>query len=418
MKELLLKNKPIIFKNNDFQTVQIKVRFYFKKDENYYAKFDILPGLIFKFSKKYPTEELFNLEQKKLYIISSFCIGSMIGDIYFFEMYLTIPNKDVLGINLYDEQFKYFSEMIYNPKVSNNSFDMNDVLREANNLKVHIERIKKDNISYALEEAKEVIDDVGELSSSIYNHLEQIDEVDGKNLYDYYLDKIYNNQPVIYVMGDVDNKEINSLCNKYLYRKKYSNKTININLENYLIPRKDVNDIIENSIFNDSTLLYFYKVKDMKYEDRIIINTIKELLSSLSSRLLNKKLRDKHDLVYSSFPISYSNYGVLGIVALINKDNLDEAKKIIKEVIDDLGNEDIISPLLDKIKEKHRLNLIKNLDEKAFVFRDNIIKDMGIYDSSEEYYQKLLKITANDISSFINRLVLDTIYFLKEGDHE
>ena len=67
-------------------------------------------------------------------------------------------------------------------------------------------------------------------------------------------------------------------------------------------------------IINNSLIAYFYKVKDMDYEKEIYLSIVNELLNSLSSRLLNKKLRDENDLVYSS----YSTTSLLYFIFLLS----------------------------------------------------------------------------------------------------
>ena len=58
------------------------------------------------------------------------------------------------------------------------------------------------------------------------------------------------------------------------------------------------------------------------------------------------------------------------------------------------------------------------LDDKFALLSDFIVQDLGFDDTIEELYNKSLKVTAEDIAKFIDRLVLDTVYFLKEEEHE
>ena len=90
----------------------------------------------------------------------------------------------------------------------------------------------------------------------------------------------------------------------------------------------------------------------------------------------------------------------------------------ILEVMKDLKNEKIITPLLENIKERKRLNLLRMLDDKYSLLGDFIVEDLGFDDTNLEFYNKVKNVTASDISNFIDRMVLDTIYFLKEEEHE
>ena len=153
-------------------------------------------------------------------------------------------------------------------------------------------------------------------------------------------------------------------------------------------------------------------------DDIIYLGLIKSLLNSLSSRLLDKKLRDENDLIYSSKVISYDRFGSFEITALINKKNVELDKMKIQEVLEDLKNVELVTPLLENIKERKRLNLLRMLDDKFALLSDFIVQDLGFDDTIEELYNKSLKVTAEDIAKFIDRLVLDTVYFLKEEEHE
>ena len=115
--------------------------------------------------------------------------------------------------------------------------------------------------------------------------------------------------------------------------------------------------------------------------------------------------------------IAQDHFGVFGIVAFINRKNEDVVKDKILEVLNDLKNEELVSLLLDKLKEKYRINLERNLDNKYYVFSEKIIDDLKIYDTSIDHYNKFINIKANDVLNFLDRLVLDTIYFLEE-DYE
>ena len=84
-----------------------------------------------------------------------------------------------------------------------------------------------------------------------------------------------------------------------------------------------------------------------------------------------------------------------------------------------LKDENVITPLLEKIKERRRINLIKNLDNKYSIMNDYIFKKLKIDYTSKESYELLKEKTAKDIIEFIDRLSLDTVYFLKEKEtHE
>lgn len=419
MQKVKLKSTPVIYKNKDFQSIIVKVMFPFEEKIKDLAKIQLLPSMLNHMNNKYPSEELLQLERKRLYILGAGCSRSIIGTTGVFSFNLIIPDTEALGKDILEEQFEFFSELIYNPRIEDKGFSKFEFEREVNNLRLGISNALKNIRPYHQIRLRELVDDGAEvLSRDIVRHQELINEVTPSNLYDYYLNVIKNNQPVIYVMGNVDDGKINELCNKYLYRKRYTDKEYIANLCYYLEPRSKVQEIEENSKFKDSVFSVVYKVKDMKQEDVILLSTLRSILTSLSSRLLGEKLRDESELIYSSRVVAYSHYGIFEITVYINKENITEVREKLEEVMQEFKNEEVISEALKNILERKRINLLRKLDDKYYLFEDFILKDLGIDKTAEEYYEMAKKVTAKDISNFVDRLVLDTTYFLKEGENE
>ena len=418
MSKLNISNKPLILNNTDFQTIQIKVIFPHEKDENKIALSNILPSVINGVNNTYRTEEEFSLQFDRLYLLGINLNRIVIGTTYAYVYTMIIPDTYSLNKNILDEQFKFFGDFIYNPKTDNNKFCDFEVNREIKNLRLEIDDSFKNNVLYHSIRNKQIIDDEGILSSTLFNHMEQIDEINTTNLYQLYLDSIYNNKPAIFVMGNVNNNEINELCNKYLYREKFDSYMYNAHLRHYLKIRDGVTEVVEQSDFNNSILAFNYKVKDMKEDDEIYLAVIRNLLSSSSSRILYKKLRDENDLVYNTMAEVTSKFGLITIYAAINDNNFDLVKEKILEAMKELKKKDIINKGLNNIKEKERVGLLRLLDNKSSLFYDYIKDCLNLDYTSSEYYEKLIKIKYEDIINFVDRLVLDSIYYLKEKDYE
>ena len=410
--------KPKFFQNQDFKTIQMKVIFPFERCSSDIAKCAILPGLLHTMCLKYPTEASFALEGKRLYVLANYCLYNTIGDTSYFEFNFMVPDTESLRKDLLEEQMKFFHEMIYHPKVKKHSFDSIEFQREVDNLRMDMEKLLKDPTGYTMVHAKEKVDDGGFFSDTIFNHQEQIDEVTPETLYEFYLKTIYQNKPLVYFFGNCPEQELELLSKKYFYLESFQKISFSIELNHYLKPRKTIQDLMEKSSFQNSVMIYFYKIKQMKKKDEVLMGVVKELLNSLSSRLLNKKLRDEFELVYSSFAVCYASYGVFCIMALIHKDSQLLVREKIVEALNDLKNQDMIAPLLDNIKERHRVSLIRKLDDKTSLFQDAIFKDMGLDLTEEDFYKKLIDITPVEVSKFIDRMIIDTIYYLEEGEHE
>lgn len=420
MKTLTLPTKPIFIKNENFQTILINIIFPYQEKEEELAKQALLPAMLVYMTEKYPTEELFQKKLKENYILSYSARQITIGTTAAFNFHLEIPDKKTLKKDVIEKQVELFSEAIFHPKIENEGFDNFELKREKENLKLKIRNSEKSFKAYLSNQTAKLVDNEGIFSRNLKDHLSQIDEITPQNLYDYWKEKLNNNTPIIFIMGNIEEKEITPIIEKYFIKYDKEYQTLETDYIHYLTPyRTTPQKITEEKEFRDSAISLIYKVKDMKQEDNILLSLVHSLLTSLSSRLLNKKLRDEYNLIYSSEVTFFPNYGLLKITAYINPKNKDLVEEKIKEVLNSLKDENKITPLLEKIKERRRINLIRSLDNKYSIMNDNIFKTLKIDYTSEESYNLLKEKTAKDVAEFIDRLSLDTTYFLKESDkHE
>ena len=405
-------------KNKDFHTIQIKVIFPFYDTLDDLGHISLLSPLVSYMNNDFDTEEKFLKERQRRYILGTGCTKNAIGNNIFFSYSMIIPDEDALGFDILEEQFDFFNKYLYNPKVIDGGFDKFELDREKNDLKKRISNGMKNLGVYQSVKVVDNFDTEGVLSREIHNHLDLIDEVTPSSLYNYYLDKIYNNDPLVFVFGDFDEDKMTNLVNKYIVKDKKKDISYEIDFNHFLPPRDTISIINDDSHFKDSSISLVYKVKNMSEDDFIILSLISSLLSSLSSRLLYKVLRDEYELIYSCKSVSYLRAGALEITAFINKDNKDLVIEKIKEVVNSLKDEEFTKEFLNNIIDRRRLGLIQMLDNKYGLLDEIVCKELGVEDIASVQYELVKKITPNDISKFIDRLVLDTIYFIKEEEHD
>lgn len=416
---LKIPKRPVIIKNEDFQTIIVRVLFPFYDEEEYLTKFSILPNLLMYMNSKYPTEEEFQKNRKKNYILNTNCSKMTVGTNMCLCFSMVIPDVEALGFDNLEKQFEFFNEMIYNPKIIDEGFDAKELIREKKNLDMSIDNAMKNLRPYQAVRGLELVDDEGILSRTIENHRYQLDEITPQNMYELYKEVISAYHPAVFIFGNVDETRMNELADKYLYKNLSNVEEIEKRYSHFLtVKEKEVNFVEEKKDFKDSSVSLYYKVKDMSEDDFTIFSLVRGLLTSLSSRMLNKKLRDENDLVYSSKAAAYLRFGVFEATAYINKNNKDIVIEKIKEVMEDLKDPDKIREYLENIKERRRISLIKSLDDKFTLLSDVVLETLEIDKTMEDNYKEALKISAEDISEFVGRFVLDTIYFIEEDEHE
>ena len=415
--KISIHKKSYILNNKDFRTIQIQVMFPIKIKKENLAYNSILPNMLEFMNNKYPSEDKFLLAKKKLYILHTNCDYYRSGLNGFFVFNMIVPDTDSLKEDLLEKQFSLFREMIYNPLVNSNCFNLFELEKEKKNILFDIDNSLKNIGKYQNIRLREIIDKDNIFSLNLARNTHLIEKVTTSNLYNYYKKIIIDNSPIIFVMGNVDENKMNKLCNKYLY-KNFNDKVIDIDSDYFMNIRNEVLEVTEDSSFNNSCLSVVYKLKDATKEDYIYLNYVRDILTSISSGLLSKTLREDLAIVYSVNVIPYSQYGLLEIKAFLKESNMEIAKNKIIEIIDSLKNSDVFKDKIKNLVDRERNAVIKKKDDKFLIFDDFIYHTLGIDDTLEEYYEKYKNISCEEISSFVSRLVLDTIYFLKEKNHE
>ena len=417
MSILKFPNKIQYIHNKDFKTIIIKIMFPFDNTVENIALNAMLPPMLSFMTKNYPNEEDLVIEKRKRYILSSTIYKNTIGPNGCLCYEFTIPDKSCLKENYLDKQFELMEEIIYNPKVNNNCFDELDFERELKNTNLGLDSIDNKMRSYQHRKLLNLVDDQGLLSLSLYNNRDKLDEVNTNNLYEYYK-KVISNTPFIFVFGNLDEDEFNKLFDKYIIKSKDKEIIVDAKYDNYLTNYKDNYTYYEEKKdYKDSSLSVVYKIKDYSVKDNKYLFLVRGILDSLSTRLLDGKLRGEHDLVYGSGCSIYKHYGLFCITTFINKNNKDLVFEKILEVMEDIKNEEYIAPLLDKVVEGERISLLKKQDQKYVIFDDYIFSYLGLEMNRDDLYKEFLKVKAKDIVNFLNRFIIDTVYYLEEGDN-
>ena len=402
---------PYFLHNNAFQTINIAVIFPYKYNDKDFMNTRLINDVINR-----------SMHYKEKQDFKKAIITNQIIDLYPSEFYvdgtkytrfnLIIPNpKNLKGVSV-EKCIAFLADYIYNPFTENNGFEKKEVLNTIDNYKKGIEESDHLIVNYATRRLFEISAPNTVFSSTMASHKSQLDKITPQSLYSFYKQNIIKGNPFVFVMGDVDEKEITNLINKYIFKTK--EKTIKINkVQNHFLEPFEFQAITEEKEFFQSFISLTYKVEDMKEKDRYTLGAIYKLLDYRSSYILMKKMRLENDLVYTTGLRGNTRYGFLSLIALINRDSKDKAIKTFEEIINLLKDENYIEPLLTKIKKEEKIMIIKDKDKKMMILNDFIDKTLGFYKGTDYDYKKLCKVTAKDVAELAGRLILDTQYFVR-----
>lgn len=404
--------------NKDFNTIIIDLLFPIGSKKENMMKSAMLTHMLQYMNNIYPTEEEFIKAKKLNYILKINVNVNYVGNNGFLIFTMTIPDEFSLGEDLLLEQIDFLKDVVYNPKVIDGCFDRFEFEREKKNILLNINNINASVDTYHNYKLLKLVDDEGIISCHLNDYADEIKELSSKDLYSYYKEKVSNMNPLIYVMGNVDEIKIRNLLLKDFYDNSKNDAFFVKDVDCFLDTKEDVRYVNDETNFKESVLSLVYKVKDMSVIDKNYLDLIASFLRHSAVNLLKKKLRDEMDLIYYSIVISNKDFGLLRITVYINKNNKDVAYQKILEIMEEIKDRDLIENSLNKLISACEVSLIKNLDNKYSIFNDFIDSDLGLNTTLEERYELLKSVKADDVINFINRLSLDTVYFTEEENHE
>lgn len=398
--------------NKNFSTTLINFIYQFKCNKNEIIAHTILSRLMNYTNNKYNSEDSFNIEKLNRYIINYKVSSQSINDIYFINFSILIPNKDIIKENKLKEQIEFLLDSIYNPNINNELYD--ELLFEREK-RIYIENLLNGykNVSFISEKNMlDMIDSEGIINKLKYKDLDNIKNLENKDIVDFYNKYIKNTKPKIFINGNIDIKLVNSIIENYFN---------NLNLKEYKILKKYDKYFNNNKLtekhdvgnFYESYVYMIYNIKNYNENDKYKLYLINLLLSSSSSDILLDNLRKKSNLVYSCGSSVFMKNNLLIIKAITSKNNIEITKKVIKECINSLKDIDNYKENICNILYRLELNKMRKKDS-FFSYSDDLINEYFETDKSlEREIDILSNIEKEELLNCINRLELSSIYVME-----
>ena len=203
-----------MIKTEKFKTITIKVLFHTPIIKEEITKRNVLADILLQSSKKYGSKRDLVIEAEELYAADISNSNRRLGNYI-----LTSFNLQVL-MDKYTEEgnlakaFEFFSEILFNPDVSDKAFKKDKLEIAKNNSLVALNSITENATGYSLTRMAEAYDSNSPISYRMVGYPEDLDMITEKNLYEAY-DKMVNTDYVdIFVVGNFNSREMLSLVKK------------------------------------------------------------------------------------------------------------------------------------------------------------------------------------------------------------
>ena len=408
--------KVHLIKTDLFKTITMKVMFHTPIIKEDITKRNILSDILLTSSKKYATRRDLNIKSEELYAADIYTSNQRIGNYITTSFILQTLNDKYTEDGNFASSVEFLHEIIFNPDLINNKFKDEKLELVKSNAKIALESIKENSENYSIIRLKEEYDNKSSVSYRMTGYLDDLEKINTQNLYDYYEKMIENDYVDIFVIGNINIKELLLIIKKYFKFRKVKKRKKSYELD-YHLPRKKVKTIKEVTSNNQAKLaiaLSISKLKDFDKKYSLLILNI--ILGGTADSKLFKEVREKNSLCYT-IRSSYSRLDNMMIISAgIDNINYDKVLDLINKILDDIKKGKFNESDISVAKEYYNTLTESIVESPARLINESFSEKILGVDSLEKRKENINKITKKDIIRVSKKLNIDTIFLLEGGD--
>lgn len=400
-------------KTNKFKTISIDVNFYREIKEDEITKRNLLKMILLNSNNDYKTERELIKESENLYDIKISSGISRIGKFSNLSFQTKFLNEKYTEKDMNRESIMFFLGLIFNPYVKDNSFI--DIDSQKSKLLQELDSLKDNKIKYSMLKLMEKIKDKP-YSYNPYGKIEEIKNITGKELYNYYKKVISEDQIDIFVLGDFSSGEMKEIFKEYFKVNTFKKENKDLIIKE-LTPRKRVVRYKEYDKVNQSQLVILCSLNNLTdFERKYTIKLYSELLGGSSNSILFSKVREDKNYCYYIGASAKAYDNILIINSGVEKKNIEPAIKLIKKCLKDITSGKISEELLTSSKNTIISGIKASSDTPIGIINTALSRVLVSSDDTEDRINNFNKITKEDIIKVSKKVSLHTILTLEKGE--
>ena len=402
-----------LIKTNKFKTITIDVEFYRQINNKEITKRNLLKMILLNSSNNYKTERDLILESENLYDIKVSSSISRIGNFSNLSFQTKFLNEKFTEEGMNKESIVFFLDLIFNPYVKGGSFVNID--KQKNKLHQQILSVRDNKIKYSLIKLMEKMKGKP-YSYNSFGNIEDLEDINGKNLYEYYNKVLKEDQIDIFVLGDIDSSKIKEIFKEYFRVTTFKKENKNIVVDE-LIERKRLVRYREYDNVNQTQLLVLCTLNGLTdFERKYTIKLYNELLGGSSNSILFETVREKNSYCYyiNSSVKAYDN--ILIINSGVEGVNTDKCIKLIKKCLKNIGDGKIREEDIEASKNTILSAIKSSNDEPMSIINTCLSRVLVGTEDINTRLDKFSKLTKDDIVKVSKKVNIHTILTLEKGE--
>ena len=407
-----------VIQTNKFKTNLIAIMLTTKLDRENVTKNALIPAVLRRGTKTLKTQEEINKKLEEMYGASLDCGLDKTGDNQVLKFYIESVNDEFLPQNSEDmlkKSLEQIFEFVFNPYLENDGFKKEYVEQEKENLKQIIEGKIDNKARFSLDRCIEEMYKNQPYGLYKYGYIEDMENINEKNLYEHYKKLISNCKIDIFVSGIVD-EEIENIIKENENIKKLQDRNPEYNKIEILSKKSEKVNVVQESMEVTQGKLIIGMDLDVDNEDlRYDIMIYNCIFGGSANSKLFQNVREKASLAYTASSSYYRFKNNIFINCGIEIKNYDKALEIIKQQIEDMKNGDFTEEEVENAKNGI-IASIKTIDDEqdteiTYFFSQELSNSKC---NIEQYMNNIRAVTREKVIDIANKVSINTVYFLKD----
>ena len=405
-------------KTEKFKTNLIAIMLTTKLDRENVTKNALIPAVLRRGTKNLITQEEINKKLEEMYGASLDCGLDKTGDNQVLKFYIETVNDEFLpqeAENMLKTSLEKIFEFVFNPYLENGCFKKEYVEQEKENIKQIIDGKIDNKARYSLDRCIEEMYKDQPYGLYKYGYVEDMKDINEKNLYEYYKQLINECKIDIFVSGIIDEETENIIKNnENIIKLKDREPQYN---EPEIIAKKPEkeNDVQESMEVTQGKLIIGMDLDINDDNLRFDVMIYNSIFGGSANSKLFQNVREKASLAYTASSSYYRFKNNIFINCGIEMKNYEKALEIIKQQIEDMKKGDFTDEEVENAK-KGMIASIKTIDDEqdteiTYFFSQELSKSKC---NIEQYMQRISGVTKEKVVDIANKVSINTVYFLKD----
>lgn len=405
-------------KTEKFKTNLIAIMLTTKLNRENVTKNALVPAVLRRGTKNLTTQEEINKKLEEMYGASLDCGLDKTGDNQVLKFYIETVNDEFLpqeAENMLKTSLEKIFEFVFNPYLENGCFKKKYVEQEKENIKQIIDGKIDNKARYSLDRCIEEMYKDKPYGLYKYGYVEDMKNINEKNLYEYYQQLINECKIDIFVSGIIDEETENIIKNNENIIK-LKDREPQYNEPEIIAKRTEKENDVQESM--DVTQGKLIIGMDLDIDDdnlRFDVMIYNSIFGGSANSKLFQNVREKASLAYTASSSYYRFKNNIFINCGIEIKNYEKALEIIKQQIEDMKKGDFTDEEVENAK-KGIIASIKTIDDEqdteiTYFFSQELSKSKC---NIEQYMQRISEVTKDKVVDVANKVSINTVYFLKD----